>query len=448
MSVKNKLVFNAHTLELVGYVGGAINNDVISTEFSKFAQGQTEAEIQEENKPTSEKGNDNNQLPVTAEHLLLFIFSTWDRQQPVIKRAVARHAVGAKSTGTELLVKIEQVVCALYTRGFLVNQVCSDGASENVSALSLLANHNAEDVFPSLNPKLPKQIPVAFKHPSRIDEFVFIGGEIPHWIKRVVNSLENSTKSSHKRCITLKWQPLGLGMIKKAWETIELGGIITLRQTKLTIDHFVKNSHSRMQVFLSAQILSASVHQLLLQYVKGDDELKMEYSSLMDIILKLDRLIDIWNHPDSKGCTFIDFPNHQYIAELEEILIIFADWKEETRVAKNPWACFSHEIFNDLCWIVYGLKRVAMFYLDDDQRWGMVQSRGETDDVEHAFSHLRSKNSNPTIMDCNRSLGRNTGVKSTTFSMRAKLNSSGDNVLYISELNQTLLNKRQFKINK
>jgi len=31
MSVNDKLVFNAHIMELVGYMGGAINNDVIST---------------------------------------------------------------------------------------------------------------------------------------------------------------------------------------------------------------------------------------------------------------------------------------------------------------------------------------------------------------------------------------------------------------------------------
>ena len=78
----------------------------------------------------------------------------------------------------------------------------------------------------------------------------------------------------------------------------------------------------------------------------------------------------------------------------------------------------------------------------------MVQSRGGTDDVEHAFSHQRSKNSNPTIHDCNQTLGRDAGVKSTTFSLRSKANTSGDKVIYLSELKQSLLNKRKFKQNK
>ena len=71
----------------------------------------------------------------------------------------------------------------------------------------------------------------------------------------------------------------------------------------------------------------------------------------------------------------------------------------------------------------------------------MVQSRGGTDDVEHSFSHQRSKNSNPTTMDYNRTLGRDTGVKSSTFSLRIKSNTSGNKVIYISELKQTLLRR-------
>ena len=73
----------------------------------------------------------------------------------------------------------------------------------------------------------------------------------------------------------------------------------------------------------------------------------------------------------------------------------------------------------------------------------MVQSRGGTDDTEHTFSHQRSKNSTPTISDCNQSLGRDIGLKSTTFSLRAKSNNSSDKVLYTTKLQQSPLNKRK-----
>ena len=97
-------------------------------------------------------------------------------------------------TGAELLQKIEYVICALHIRGFLVNQVASNGASKIVLALRLLATHTAKEVFKDLNPKLPQDVLVAFKHPSGYDRWVFIGGEMPHWVKRVVNGLENSSK--------------------------------------------------------------------------------------------------------------------------------------------------------------------------------------------------------------------------------------------------------------
>lgn len=74
-------------------------------------------------------------------------------------------------------------------------------------------------------------------------------------------------------CAVLEISLRNMCIIRTAWEAVELGGIATLRQTKLTIDHFVKNPHSRMQVFLSAQIFSSSIHYLLYQYVAGNEVL-------------------------------------------------------------------------------------------------------------------------------------------------------------------------------
>ena len=64
----------------------------------------------------SEVRDDN--LHNTAEHLLLFKFSSWDYKQQVDKQAVAIYALGANSTGHNLALKIEKVICALCTRIF------------------------------------------------------------------------------------------------------------------------------------------------------------------------------------------------------------------------------------------------------------------------------------------------------------------------------------------
>ena len=94
--------------------------------------------------------------------------------------------------------------------------------------------------------------------------------------------------------------------------------------------------------------------------------------------------------------------------------------------------------------LFFARDRVSSFYLDDNKLWAMLQSRGRTDDVEHAFSHQRGKNSNPTIWDCNQLLGRDAGVKRTTFSLKIKSNTSGDKFVYLNELKQLLSNKRKF----
>ena len=74
-------------------------------------------------------------------------------------------------------------------------------------------------------------------------------------------------------------------------------------------------------------------------------------------------------------------------------------------------------------------------YLEDGKQWSLEQSRSGTNDME---------NSNPMIRDCNQTLGRDAGVKRTTFSLKAKSNSSGNKDVHLGELLQSLLNKREF----
>ena len=70
MKIKEKLCFNLHTMELVGFVGGAIDDDVIKNEFDCLKRYDQASEATEDN---SDSVGD-------AEHLLLFMFTTWDRK--------------------------------------------------------------------------------------------------------------------------------------------------------------------------------------------------------------------------------------------------------------------------------------------------------------------------------------------------------------------------------
>ena len=46
---------------------------------------------------------------------------------------------------------------------------------------------------------------IAFKHPKQKDVFIFIGGNMPHIVKRMVNVLE----SSSKKTIRENWNMVG-----------------------------------------------------------------------------------------------------------------------------------------------------------------------------------------------------------------------------------------------
>ena len=185
------------------------------------------------------------------------------------------------------------VIHSLYNSGFIVNQVASNGASENVSAMKHIADLKAKDIFPDLDSDLPQDVLVAFKHPSDDKRYVFIGGEMPHWINWCVNALENSSKFGHKRSLQFCGQPVSLDMIQKAWESVEHRNVGVMRQAKLTTDHFEKNTHSRIQVFLAMQVLSQSVYDLIQYSVDGNERLKETFPSLSLLISKLNRLVEI-----------------------------------------------------------------------------------------------------------------------------------------------------------
>ena len=40
---------------------------------------------------------------------------------------------------------------------------------------------------------------ITFLHPKRSDVLIFIGGDMPHIVKRMVNVLESSSKENSKR---------------------------------------------------------------------------------------------------------------------------------------------------------------------------------------------------------------------------------------------------------
>ena len=276
-------------------------------------------------------------------------------------------------------------------------------------------------------------------------------GEMPHWVKKFVNAMENSSLPKSKRNMEYRGSKINLGMIEKVWRG-ELGGINLLRQSKLTDEHFNKNAHSRMRVHLAVQVLSLSVLSMLQNYVGTNNEHKKEYESLLLVVEKLNTLVDIWNHPldkcfkcETNGERYgpigkiagSDIQQHLYIKYLEDILELFTVWRTESKIKKDHTLFMPHTLYESFCWIVYGLKGVASQIPDGAY---MIQCRGGTDDVEQEFARLRQANSNSTLADTRGMIARGTGVRASDFAKNAKNNTGNKNVYY-KELLKTKMKK-------
>ena len=140
---------------------------------------------------------------------------------------------------------------------------------------------------------------MAFVHPFSGNILVYIGGEMPHWMKKFVNALENSGLDSEKRSMEFRGKKISLHMLEKVLRVYE-GEINKLRMTRLTNEHFHKNAHSCMRVHLAVQVLSMSVLNMLKAYCNDNIEKLQEYEQLMMIDEKMNTVVDIWNHSSSK----------------------------------------------------------------------------------------------------------------------------------------------------
>lgn len=426
MKIKEKMVFNPHTNEIIGFTDPTLTVDVLKSELETM-----DKDVQE-GKRTK---------PQIAKNILVFMFERWDGEP--MKRVVARYSVG-KANGEFLHNTILHVISGLASRGFIVNQISSDGATENVSALSQLANIKASELF-QLRDWMP-DMHIAFKHPVS-PTLVFVGGEMSHWIKKFVNAMENSSlpENKSKRNMRYGGGEIKLSLIEEVWRDTLLD-FNFIRTSKLTEEHFDKNAHSRMRVHFAVQVLSKSVIEMIEGYISASEEVaicRSKYKSLLQVMEKLDVMVDIWNHYTDKvfidGERYgpikkekdIDIQNHKYITYLEDILILFSKWEKETKNLKTYKTDFMPStLYKSFAWLVYGIKGVASQIPDGCQ---MMQRRGGTDEVEQEFSRIRAGNSNSTMADTRGIIASGSSVRGNYFAKAAKAN-TGDRKVYMRQL--------------
>lgn len=262
MTHKSGLIFNSHTNQLVGFSDNGFDENVIHSAFSALNNAESE--------------DNANDRPELSKEFLVFIMQTWDNNNRAVKHVVARYGVSNKIRADYLVGKMNEVIVAAYTFGFIVNNITGDGASENRSCFKQLATETAGELFGDVpNPDLP----VCFRHPCDENLRVFIGGEMPHLVKKIVNALERSDSYKSNTYLKKDDKAMKLSMIENVWRD-DLQGINHVRKTKLSDDHFNKNPFSRMRVHLAVQILSDSVFRMLDE--KLDENEKGKYQPLME----------------------------------------------------------------------------------------------------------------------------------------------------------------------
>ena len=246
----------------MGFTHDAFDPDVLLEEFRKQAQDNDEENVEKDSNPER------------AKQYLIFMISNWSPDHCKLKHTIARYATGNGISSQFLLSEINNMIISLSRVGLIVNNVVADGATENRSAMRALATHTVKEVLgkndfftEDQNKYLDMEKKIAFLHPKRSDVLIFIGGDMPHIVKRIVNVLESSSKENSKRNLEHNGDKLNLKMLRDVWEC-DSGKMGNLRTNMLTNDHFVKNSYSRMRVHLAVQVVSNSMVRLINDYAK------------------------------------------------------------------------------------------------------------------------------------------------------------------------------------
>ena len=171
-----------------------------------------------------------------------------------------------------------------------------------------------------------------------------------------------------------------------------------------------------MRVFLGVQFTSQTTIKMIKDHCEHDpvDTIKenhckhdavdtiKDFEPMIDLLNLVDRLIDIMNGLNfsegiKRNVSLIDEPRHRHVAELFDILRVFAEWQGQCKGKGNRIKFITYQIFDDLRYMVSGIAAHASLFLKEDKSNVMRQERHETYCCEHFFSKCRYINSNPNM---------------------------------------------------
>jgi hypothetical protein len=206
-------------------------------------------------------------------------------------------------------------------------------------------------------------------------------------------------------------------MIEQVWTHVEggsdggpLAGFASLRQSRLTKEHFDLNAFNKMNVRLAMQIFSQTVVRLIDSYLadsarpaSASEDAHLAF--VKEMCTTVNRLADLCNaRNDPAGSSSnvkignIVGPGSWIIAELVECAAWFAGWKhncDNSQVAQSRKAdmFIAPETWQDTQYCLLGIACLSEFYMTKFWQQGtfifVPQRRLSTDKVEHHFAHIR-----------------------------------------------------------
>ena len=245
---------------------------------------------------------------------MVFVATTWSPtsqtksnatgklKKSKIQFAVARYGLTSVKN-TFLLDAIPKLIVFLSNCGFIVDTIVGDGAGENRSVFKTFATITANVIFKDHFDKeflktMPMDTKIAFPHPNPeyADKVkIFIGGEMPHWVKRFRNVLDNKKKKLQFR----NGFEFSLATLEKMWKEMgdsKVHGRADVRRYKFGQEHFTINSYNKMRVFLAVQIPSQTMIKMIKDYCKCKDDANIkDYEPMIELFEKVDRLVNVIN---------------------------------------------------------------------------------------------------------------------------------------------------------
>lgn len=291
--------------------------------------------------------------------------------------------------------------------GIKIASICGDGASENVKYFKKQCTDTLDDWLSEpakdLFKKAGLEVYMKFKCIT-IDKVtgkpIWLLEDMPHLIKRIVNSMDRSSNDNESRNL----QYGSLKLVFDLWELAKVwyamgGSTNQLSETKLTEGHFKRDSWAKMRCGPAMQIVSDSVFNML-QIACSDPEILNElgreaefYEPMKKLVSHVNKLVDIVNgrNPlENKRADFTPETGCKIQEDLIDILKWFDGWKTLNDSLNQPKEAFlADETWNGLRRMILGYIGIIDYYVIG-KGVAFDPRRTLSDPCEHLFSRLRN----------------------------------------------------------